>query len=679
VVKISYKINPPPNKTMKIKLIKKTLAGIAAASLLQAASMHAGSLTLNFSSAGGTILDTNGVGTGFTARMLGTGAAITGNDSNLLLNAGSGVLQLHTSPGADFNGQVSMDTASVVGINLSSLGFSGTEDFTATANFVNITNLLLQPDQLCLVVGTDSTTGVRAGFINFSGFHATGTDANEGFGTLMSGGFDAFDRFFGTTVGGSMTVVISRISGVWSVTVNGIDRMPNSSNDGTGTPEPPTVVGLDSASDLFVGVVAMDVGNDSPWNVNLDTFAVNVSGNGPPAVGQAPQKQLVDEGNPATFSVTAGDNTKAPISYQWLKNGSPLANQTNTTLTINPSVSDAGSGYSVIITNSLGSITSSVAPLYVVIPTGTSSLDFSSPAGGILDSNGVGTGFTSRLPGTGTALPSSDTNLFLDTANGLLDILTTSSDYNASAYNNPDGSTNADGSTINEVFNGGLAVNESLGVPLSSLGFTGNQDLNVTALFPQPFPATAEFDQFGCFVGADTTNGLTRAGTITFANKERFSQNDQTNNFGVLTDGGGQFFGFAFDSTIPMNVLISRTAGVWHYYIDGVQWDPLVQPTFLNSQTNLTAGVFALDTPGDGVQRLVLVDSYKARVFNSPTVKVGASGGNLTFTWNVAGAGLQSNTNLSNPNGWTTVAGATTSPYVIPIPTTGNKFYRIGL
>ena len=663
---------------MKIKLIKATLACITVFGLLHAASMHAGSLTLNFSSAGGTILDTNGIGTGFTARMPGTGAAITGNDTNLFLHTSSGVLQLHTSPGADFNGQVAMDTASVVGINLSSLGYSGTEDFTATANFINLTNLLLQPDQLCLVVGTDSTTGVRAGFINFSNFHTPGTDANEGFGTLMSGGFDSFDRFFGSTVGGSMTVVISRISGVWSVTVNGIDRMPNSNNDGSGTPEPPTVVGLDSATDLFVGVVAMDVGNDSPWNVNLDTFTVSVSGNGPPAVGQAPQKQLIDEGNPVTFSVAASDNTKAPISYQWLKNGSPIANQTNTTLSFNPTVADAA-GYSVIITNSLGSITSSIAPLYVVMPTGTSSLNFSSAAGGILDSNGVGTGFTSRLPGTGTALPSSDTNLVLDTANGLLDILTTSSDYNASAYNNPDGSTNSDGSTINEAFNGGLAVNESLGVPLSSLGFNGNQDLNVTALFPQPFPVTASFDQFGCFVGADTTNGMTRAGTITFANKERFSQNDQTNNFGVLTDGGGQFFGFAFDSTIPMTVLISRTAGVWHYYIDGVQWDPLVQPTFLNSQTNLTAGIFALDTPGDGVQRLVLVDSFKARVFNAPSVKVGTTGGNLTLTWNVAGAGLQSNTNLSNPNGWIPVVGATSSPYVIPIPATGNNFYRVGL
>src|SRR5262249_1873194 len=153
-----------------------------------------------------------------------------GNDPNLLLNTSGKFLAMHTSPGADFNGQIAMDTASVVGVNLSSLGYDGSEDFTATAVFTGLpttgTNAgqVLTPDQLCLIVGTDSSTAVRAGFINFSQFHAAGTDASEYFGTLTSGGSDAFQRFFGAPVGSTMTVVIKRIGGVWSVTVNGIDR-----------------------------------------------------------------------------------------------------------------------------------------------------------------------------------------------------------------------------------------------------------------------------------------------------------------------------------------------------------------------------------------------------------------------------------------------------------------------
>ncbi len=638
------------------------LAAIAAVSL-QIASTRASSLTLNFSSPGGTILDTNGIGTGLTARMVGTGSAITGNDSNLLLNTSGHVLTMSTSPGADFNGQVAMSTASVVGINLSSLGYNGSNDFTATAVFTGLPTTgpsagqALNPDQLCLIVGTDSTTAVRAGFINFSQFHATNTDANEDFATLTSGGSDAFQRFFGTPVGSTMTVVIKRIGGVWGITVNGADRMPNSSADGTGTPEPPTAIGLDAASDLFVGVVAMDVGNNSPWNANLQSFSVVVSGNSPPSITNQPQKQLVNEGNPVTFSVTPGDNTKAPISFQWYDNGTQMNGQTNDSVTFNPSVTNAG-GISVIITNSLGSITSSVAPLYVVKPTGTLLLNFGSAvSGGILDSNGNGTGFPVRLPGTGASLPANDTNLVVDTVNGVLDVTTTSSDYN---------------------FGNGLDVNENLGVALSTLGFTGTQDLNVTALFPQPFPGTASFDQFGVYVGQDT-NYLTRDGSITFANKERFSENIAPGTNGIPANGGGQYFGFAFNSTIPMTAFISRTAGVWHYYIDGVQWDVLTQPDpTLDATTNLTAGVFAEDV-ANGIHKTFLLQSFQARVFDKPNVKVNAAGGNLNFTWNVAGAGLQSTTNLSDPTSWTPVLDATNSPYGIPVPTSGTKFYRIGL
>src|SRR5579871_602965 len=182
VVKFPQQTNPQI-RTMKTKPAKILLAALAAVSL-QIASTRASSLTLNFSSPGGTILDTNGIGTGFTARMIGTGSAITGNDPNLLLNTNAPALTMHTSPGADFNGQVAMDTATVVGINLSSLGYTGSNDFTATAVFTGLpttgsnANQALQPDQLCLIVGTDSTTAVRAGFINFSQFHTPGTDAN---------------------------------------------------------------------------------------------------------------------------------------------------------------------------------------------------------------------------------------------------------------------------------------------------------------------------------------------------------------------------------------------------------------------------------------------------------------------------------------------------------------------
>src|SRR6185503_15365770 len=128
-------------------LVKSGLA-VLAAGFLGIGSAGASSLTLNFSSSGGTILDTNGVGTGFTARMAGSGDLNPTNDPNLILRTGSGVLQMLTSPGLDLNGQVAVSNATIVGINLSSLGFTGNNDFTASATFKNITNSYLIPDQL---------------------------------------------------------------------------------------------------------------------------------------------------------------------------------------------------------------------------------------------------------------------------------------------------------------------------------------------------------------------------------------------------------------------------------------------------------------------------------------------------------------------------------------------------
>jgi len=244
-------------------------------------SSRATTLTLDFNSAGGTVSDANGLGSGFTARMPGSGANIAGNDPNLLLRTGAGVLQLRTSPGADFNGQANLANATVVGVNLSSLGFTGENDFVAKATFVNLTNLTAFPDQLCLVVGTATTNLIRVGFINFDQYHS-GADANEGFAVNTVNGVDTTSRTYGAVVGGTMSVEIRRASGKWYAKVNGYDRLPNVNGDGSGAPAPPTF--LDSATNLFVGVVAMDVGNNSPWYVDLDSFSASVTLITPPSV-----------------------------------------------------------------------------------------------------------------------------------------------------------------------------------------------------------------------------------------------------------------------------------------------------------------------------------------------------------------------------------------------------------
>jgi hypothetical protein len=71
-----------------------------------------------------------------------------------------------------------------------------------------------------------------------------------------------------------MTVEISRIEGRWGIKVNGVDRMPNTAQNGSGYPEPPTF--LDGRGDLVAGVFAMD-GNGKHKTMRVHRFVVRVA------------------------------------------------------------------------------------------------------------------------------------------------------------------------------------------------------------------------------------------------------------------------------------------------------------------------------------------------------------------------------------------------------------------
>jgi hypothetical protein len=85
-----------------------------------------------------------------------------------------------------------------------------------------------------------------------------------------------------------------------------------------------------------------------------------------PGIVQQPRSQTIVLNGSATFSVEASGST--PLSYQWRFNG------TNVPGAISPTFSRTGvqtnheGAYSVIITNSLGSVTSAVVTLTVIIP-----------------------------------------------------------------------------------------------------------------------------------------------------------------------------------------------------------------------------------------------------------------------------------------------------------------------
>jgi len=88
----------------------------------------------------------------------------------------------------------------------------------------------------------------------------------------------------------------------------------------------------------------------------------------PPSITAQPTNQTVVVGSNANFQVTASGSSS--LSYQWWFNGTnALGSSTNTLTVTNAQTSQAG-GYSVIVTNSAGSITSAVAILTVGTPPG---------------------------------------------------------------------------------------------------------------------------------------------------------------------------------------------------------------------------------------------------------------------------------------------------------------------
>lgn len=83
-----------------------------------------------------------------------------------------------------------------------------------------------------------------------------------------------------------------------------------------------------------------------------------------PTITAQPQDQTVFAGQNVTFNVVA-DGT-APLSYQWYFNTSiVLTGETSTNLTLNNVQTNDAGGYSVVVTNIAGSVTSVVATLTV--------------------------------------------------------------------------------------------------------------------------------------------------------------------------------------------------------------------------------------------------------------------------------------------------------------------------
>ena len=113
-------------------------------------------------------------------------------------------------------------------------------------------------------------------------------------------------------------------------------------------------------SGAYSVVVTNSAGMATSTDATLTVTATAVT----PAITTQPAAQTVTEGESATFSVTASGT--APFTYQWKKNGTDIEGVTTSSHTTDATaIGDSGAVFTVVVTNSVGSVTSSGAALTV--------------------------------------------------------------------------------------------------------------------------------------------------------------------------------------------------------------------------------------------------------------------------------------------------------------------------
>ena len=121
----------------------------------------------------------------------------------------------------------------------------------------------------------------------------------------------------------------------------------------------PATATSDSGSQFTV-LVSNSAGNATS---NAATLTVNTAAV-PPSITTQPASQTVTAGQTATFSVASSGT--APLTYQWRKNGTAISGATSSAYTTPVTTSaDSGSQFTVAVSNSNGTATSSAATLTV--------------------------------------------------------------------------------------------------------------------------------------------------------------------------------------------------------------------------------------------------------------------------------------------------------------------------
>ncbi len=311
---------------------------------------------------GGTVFKVNTNGTGYTELQIFPGSSYAG-----LVLSGS------TLYGTTYSGG-SSNAGTVFKVNTDGTGYTVLKNFTGSDGGYPQAGLILSGGTLygTTRLGGSSDNGTvfkvntdGTGYTVLKNFTGIGYGAWPQADLVLSGG-----TLYGTTWNTACDQTLDDGT-VFKVNTDGTGFTKLKSFTGNGDGSGP--------SDLVLSGGTLYGTTLNGGNFNIGTvFRIDLSGGMTPVIDSQPQSQVNLVGTTSRFSVTAIGT--APLTCQWRKNGVNLAEgvqssgatisgTTTTDLTIaNVQMSDAGD-YTVVVTNTYGSVTSSVAALTVQLPT----------------------------------------------------------------------------------------------------------------------------------------------------------------------------------------------------------------------------------------------------------------------------------------------------------------------
>ena len=253
-----------------------------------------------------------------------------------------------------------------------------------------------------LTTYVDLSTGSNPGLLNFGGAISmeawVQSASTSGNGYILGKGYDSannaneivlrcpgFGVYEGGTynntagnkhaTGGTVTtdwahVVCANDGTNWNLYVNGAKVATAADSVGALNWAAPWAIGngtVDGGTRIFTGNISQVALYTNALTANqvLKHYYMGIYGTTDvaPVITVQPQSQVAAPGATVSFNYQA--QSVLPVTNLWFKNGSPLSNQTNTTLTLSNVQTASAGGYSVVVGNSAGSVTSVVANLTV--------------------------------------------------------------------------------------------------------------------------------------------------------------------------------------------------------------------------------------------------------------------------------------------------------------------------